>query len=81
MSAAHKKIKHDRPLNIFVSYELKQALEELAERHDRTLTNVVRTLLTMAIPVVNAVWEAEGRLLQESAGLFRRSPTPKKLDD
>lgn len=74
MSVEREKIKHDRPLNIFVSYELKQALEELAERHDRTLTSVVRTLLTMAIPVVNAVWEAEETLLQESVSLFRRSP-------
>jgi len=64
--------KHDRSLNIQVSWELKQALEELAQRYDRTLATVVRSLLRIGIPVLHGIWEAERKMLDDPSGLFRR---------
>lgn len=64
--------KHDRSLNLQVSWELKQALEELAQRHDRTLATVVRSLLRLGIPVLNGIWEAERKMLDDPSGLFHR---------
>jgi hypothetical protein len=75
MSDRSTQNKHDRPLNIQVSWELKQALEELAQRHDRTLATVVRSLLRLGIPVLNGIWEAERKMLDDPTGLFSRGST------
>lgn len=71
--------KHDRSLNIQVSWELKQALEELAQRYDRTLATVVRSLLRLGIPVLHGIWEAEKEMLDDPSGLFRRA-SPRQED-
>jgi hypothetical protein len=72
MSNGSDQSKHDRSLNIQVSWELKQALEELAQRYDRTLATVVRSLLRIGIPVLHGIWEAERKMLDDPSGLFRR---------
>jgi hypothetical protein len=72
--------KHDRSLNILVSLELKQALEELAQRYDRTLATVVRALLHLGIPVLHGIWEAERRMLDDPSGLFRRGSLRQEND-
>ena len=80
MSNRSNQIKHDRSLNIQVSWELKQALEELAQRYDRTLATVVRSLLRIGIPVLYGIWEAEATMLDDPSGLFRRG-SPRQKDD
>jgi hypothetical protein len=80
MTSRSEKSKHDRPLNIQVSWELKQALEELAQRYDRTLATVVRSLLRLGIPVLHGIWEAESRMLDDPSGLFRRGSLRQKDD-
>jgi hypothetical protein len=80
MSNQAVRTKHDRSLNIQVSWELKQALEELAQRHDRTLATVVRSLLRIGIPVLHGIWEAERNMLDDPSGLFGRG-LPKREDD
>ncbi len=70
MSGHSESNKHDHPLNIYVSKELKQALEELARRHDRTLATVVRSLLRIGIPLLEGIWQGEERMLNDPSGLF-----------
>lgn len=72
MSSHSNQSKHDRSLNIQVSCELKQALEELAQQYDRTLATVVRSLLRIGIPVLHGIWEAEAKMLDDPSGLFHR---------
>ena len=72
MSSHSNQSKHDHSLNIQVSWELKQALEELAQRYDRTLATVVRSLLRLGIPVLHGIWEAETKMQDDPSGLFRR---------
>ena len=80
MASHSTQSKHDRPLNIHVSWELKQALEELAQRHDRTLATVVRSLLRLGIPVLHGIWEAERKMLDDPSGLFRRGSLRREDD-
>jgi predicted DNA-binding protein len=60
-------------LNLFVSWETKQALEDLARRHSRTLATTVRTALRIGIPLVQRVWEAEERKLRNPAPMSSRA--------
>ena len=80
MSNQANQSKHDRSLNIQVSWELKAALEELAQRYDRTLATVVRSLLRIGIPVLHGIWEAEKKMLDDPSGLFRRSSLRQEED-
>lgn len=80
MSNRSEQEKHDRSLNIQVSWELKQALEELAQRYDRTLATVVRSLLRLGIPVLQGIWEAERKMLDDPSGLFRRGSLGRRDD-
>ncbi|TFH64875.1 MAG: hypothetical protein E4G91_04405 [Candidatus Zixiibacteriota bacterium] len=80
MSSHSNQSKHDRSLNIQVSWELKQALEELAQQYDRTLATVVRSLLRIGIPVLHGIWEAEAKMLDDPSGLFHRSQ-PRRDDE
>lgn len=72
MSDKPGKVRNDHPLNMFISSELKKSLEDLAERHDRTVAAIVRLLLTIAIPIADAIWGAETAVLRESAKWLRR---------
>ena len=68
-------------LNIFVSYELKASLKELAQRYDRTLTDMVRAVLKIGIPVMEGISEAEEKMIKEYVKLFRKFRQIKNLKD
>lgn len=60
-------------VNIQISAELKQALREISRRNRRTMAETIRLALETALPLLNAFWEAENRLLDDwSARQSRR---------
>ncbi|MCK4858013.1 MAG: hypothetical protein KAT58_08600 [candidate division Zixibacteria bacterium] len=62
--------KNDHALNLFISYEQKKVLQEMADRCDRTISDVVRTLLKIGLPILQALSEAEEVLYRQQADLF-----------
>ena len=67
-----KKLRGEHCLNIFVSYELKSRLGELARRYDRTTADIVRTVLKIGIPMMEGISQAEETMLREYIDLFRK---------
>jgi len=48
----NRKVRGEHCLNIFVSYELKSRLKALAEKYDRTTSDIVRAVLRIGIPMM-----------------------------
>lgn len=67
-----KKLRGDHCLNVFVSYELKSQLVELAEKYDRTMADMMRAVLRVGILVMEGVGAAEEVLVKEYVDVFRR---------
>jgi predicted DNA-binding protein len=68
-------------LNVYVSYEIKQQLRELAGRYDRTISDMVRAVLKVGIPMMQGLSEAEEVLVREYIDLFRRLRQVRSLKD
>ena len=66
------KLRGEHCLNIFVSYQLKERIMKLAEKYDRTMADMVRTLIKVGIPVMEGLTEAEERMLRDSISLARK---------
>ncbi len=66
------KMRGEHCLTVFVSYEFKERLTRLANRHDRTVADMVRTLLRVGIPVLEGLTEAEEEMLKEYVAFFRK---------
>jgi len=66
------KLKGKHNLNIFISYQLKDRIMKLAEKHDRTMTDIVRILIKFGIPVMEGLSEAEERIIKDSICLARK---------
>ncbi|UCD63883.1 MAG: hypothetical protein JSW34_00200 [Candidatus Zixiibacteriota bacterium] len=76
-----KKTRGDHCLNIFVSYELKQRLRQLAEKYDRTTSDIVRAVLRIGIPMMEGLSQAEEIMVREYIELFRRLRRVKSLKE
>lgn len=72
MSEPITKLRGEHCLNIFVSYQLKERIMKLAEKYDRTMADMVRTLIKVGIPVIEGLTEAEERMLKDSISLARK---------
>jgi len=72
MSKSVKRIRGEHCINIFVSYQLKERIQKLSRRYDRTMADIVRTLLRVGIPVMEGITEAEERLLHDYIKVIRR---------
>jgi predicted DNA-binding protein len=72
MTGPITRLRGEHCLNVFVSYQLKQRIMQLAERYDRTMADMVRTLIRVGIPVLEGLTEAEERLLKDSISTARR---------
>ncbi len=72
MSDRITKLRGEHCLNVFVSYQLKQRIMKLAEKYDRTMADMVRTLIRVGIPVMEGLTEAEERILKNSISTARR---------
>lgn len=66
------KLKGEHCINIFISYELKDKISQLAKRYDRTMADVVRTLIKIGIPILESLTEAEERMLLDYIQVLRR---------
>jgi predicted DNA-binding protein len=76
-----RKIRGEHCLNIFISYELKEQLKNLAERYDRTMADMVRALLKVGIPIMNGISDAEEHMIKEYVQLFRKFRQIKNLKE
>ena len=76
-----KKLRGEHCLNIFVSYELKKRIVELAERYDRTMADMVRALIKVGLPVMEGITKAEEEMLSEYVRLFRKMRKMREIKD
>lgn len=73
MSQPITKLRGEHCLNVFVSYQLKQRIMKLAEKYDRTMADMVRTLIKVGIPLMEGLTEAEERVLRDSIDWARKA--------
>lgn len=78
---ANRKLRGEHCLNIFVSYELKAELRELANKYDRTVADIVRALLRIGIPMMEGLSQAEEVMVKEYIQLFRKLRQVKSLKE
>ncbi len=76
-----KKLRGEHCLNIFVSYELKNSLIQLAKKYDRTTADIVRAVLKIGIPMMEGISEAEEMMIKEYMQLFRKLRQVKHLKE
>jgi len=76
-----EKLRGGHCLNIFVSYELKERLKTLAEKYDRTTSDMVRAVLKIGIPMMEGLSEAEEIMVKEYVQLFRKLRQVKSLKE
>ena len=77
----NRKVRGEHCLNIFVSYELKNRLKELAEKYDRTTSDIVRAVLRIGIPMMEGLSQAEEIMVREYIQLFRKLRQVKSLKE
>lgn len=58
-------------LNLFICWELKQALQETAHQFDRTVADIVRSALRLSLPILKGAGLAREQLPGELAKLLR----------
>lgn len=68
-------------LNIFVSFELKERLKDLAKKYDRTTSDMVRSVLKVGIPMMEGLSQAEELMVKEYVQLFRKLRQVKSLKE
>jgi len=79
MSDKITKLRGQHCLNIFVSYQLKERIMKLAGKYDRTMADMVRTLIRVGIPVLEGLSEAEERMLKDSVSLAKKMRKIKQM--
>jgi len=77
----NRKLRGEHCLNIFISYELKDQLKELAKKYDRTMADMVRALLRIGIPMMEGMSQAEEIMVKEYIQLFRKLRQVKALKE
>lgn len=76
-----KKLRGEHCLNIFISYELKKRINELAEKYDRTVADIVRMLMRIGIPIMEALSKAEEEMMKDYIQLFRKMRKVREVKD
>ena len=71
----------EHSINVFVSYEIKEKINELARKYDKTIADVVRAILKLGIPMMECLSEAEERIMREYLDCFRKLRQVKSLND
>jgi len=80
-SDSNRKLKGEHCLNVFVSYELKNQLKELAHKYDRTMADIIRAVLRIGIPMMDGMSKAEEVMVKEYIQLFRKLRQVKALKE
>ena len=76
-----RKTRGEHCLNVFVSYELKSRLKDLAQKYDRTTADMVRAVLRIGIPMMEGLSTAEEIMVKEYVHLFRKLRRVKALKE
>jgi predicted DNA-binding protein len=76
-----KKLRGEHCLNIFISYELKKRITELAEKYDRTVADIVRMLMRVGIPIMEALSRAEEEMMKDYIQLLRKMRKVREVKD
>lgn len=76
-----RRVRGEHCLNVFVSFELKEKLKNLAAKYDRTASDMVRAVLRIGIPMMEGLSEAEEVMVREYIALFRKLRQVKSLKD
>jgi predicted DNA-binding protein len=71
----------EHSLNLYVSHELKERVNALAKKYDRTSADIMRAVLRIGIPMMEGLSEAEEIMVREYVELFRRLRRVKSLKD
>ncbi|HOP07457.1 MAG TPA: hypothetical protein PLF13_09215 [candidate division Zixibacteria bacterium] len=74
-------VRGEHCLNIFVSAEMKDKVRDLAVKYDRTLSDMVRAVLRIGIPMMEGLSQAEEVMVHEYIQLFRKLRQVKSLKD
>ena len=75
------KARGEHTLSVFVSYQLKEQLKQLAEKYDRTTADIVRAILKIGIPMMEGLSQAEEIMVREYIELFRKLRRVRSLKD
>jgi len=76
-----RKVREDHCINVYISFELKHQLAELAKKYDRTKADIVRSVIRIGIPMMQGLSEAEEIMVREYVQLFRKLRQVKSLKD
>jgi predicted DNA-binding protein len=76
-----KRLRGEHCLNIFISYELKKRINDLAQRYDRTMADIVRMLMRVGIPIMEGLSRAEEEMMKDYIQLFRKMRKVKEVKD
>ncbi len=76
-----RKTRGEHCLNIFISYELKEQLKALADKYDRTISDIVRAVIRIGIPMMDGLSQAEEVMVKEYISLFRKLRQVKSLKE
>ncbi|MFH2035705.1 MAG: hypothetical protein ABIJ45_04825 [Candidatus Zixiibacteriota bacterium] len=68
-------------LHVFLSFELKEKLKNLAEKYDRTTADMVRAVLKIGIPMLEGISSAEETMVKEYIQLFRKLRKVKSIKE
>lgn len=79
MNKKLNRLRGEHCINVFLSYELKERIHQIAERYDRTMADIVRTLLKVGIPVLEGLSEAEESLLLDYMKVIKKMRRVKKI--
>ncbi|UCD93808.1 MAG: hypothetical protein JSU69_08540 [Candidatus Zixiibacteriota bacterium] len=75
------KVRGEHCLNVFISYDLKQQLKNLAQKYDRTMADIIRAVLKIGIPMMEGISQAEETMVKEYVQLFRKFRKIKNLKE
>lgn len=81
VSKTRRKLRGEHCLNVFVSTEIKERLQRLAERHDRPMSDIARSIIRVGLPIVEGLSEAELVVMRDSMSLLRRLREVKQVKD
>jgi predicted DNA-binding protein len=59
-------------ISVYVPFEIKEQIRELARKYDRTTADMVRAIIKIGIPMMQGLSEAEEIMVTEYIRLFRQ---------
>ena len=80
-SRAEHHPRREHCLNVYISYELRERIRALAEKYDRTSADIVRSMLKVAVPLMEGMSQSEAMMVEEYVKLFKRLRQVKALKD